>query len=55
MNFLAGTGVEPGDAITVLTTIAEGLMTLFTKAPICYFFYAGLAGVAIGIVKKLKG
>lgn len=42
-------------ALTSITTVVGDVVTMMTTGEIAIFFYAGLVGIAIGIVKKLKG
>lgn len=56
MVYLTGTGVTGmTDAISSIMEVATTVLTTITGNPaLAVFFFAGVIGIAIGVVKKLK-
>jgi hypothetical protein len=42
------------EAITSITTVVGDVVTLMTTGDIAIFFWSGVVGIAISIVKRIK-
>ena len=57
MVLLTGTEVASGmtEAITSIMNVVPTVLTTITETPaLAVFFFAGVIGIAIGVVKRLK-